>query len=229
MTLNLRKEWIVAAVTMALLGCLLLTSGCHMLSDEEVVVIREGQTNFVEQISYATNVTTEVVTNDAGQNLVISYTNVVTATNLQPIILPPIFYTNTVISGTAEAGIRGAGRVAGAVGVPGAELASGALLGIAGLVVGWINRRGQRKALAALDESRKETDGLQKAKGMLEDGVAVLTQNIDHLRGEALKIPGYQQHDATVMKAIKAAQRLVGAHTLIDQTRKSGRVLNDKV
>ena len=87
---------------------------------------------------------------------------------------------------------------------------------------------GKREALEQLGVIEDERNAIEKGKGIAEDAVAVLTQNIDTIRDAALAIPGYRQHDENVMKAVKAAQKLVGVHGTIDGMRKSDRVLNNK-
>ena len=206
--------------------------GCGLLKraaiTEEVEVLRPAQTNWVEQIAYSTNVVSDVITNAAGEQLVLSHTNIVTTTNLQPIILPAVLFTNKVMSATADKGLRATGRVASNLGVPFADAIAGGLAGIAGLVFGWMNRRKKREALEALDGERADKDGIARSRGMAEDAVAVLTQNIDTIREAAMSVPGYEKHDEKVMRAIKAAQKLVNVHGKIDEVRKSTRVLNDK-
>ena len=215
-----------------MLGVALMGSGCGLVKrtvvSDEVEVLRPAETNWVEQIARNTNVVTDVVTNMAGERLVLSHTNVVTVTNLQPIIMPPVLFTNKVMSGMADKGLRGAGMVASNLGVPFADAITGGLVGVAGLVFGWVNRRRKREALERLGVIEDEKNGIEQAKGMAEDAVAVLTQNIDTLRDAARNVPGYDQHDQQIMRAIKAAQKLVNAHGTIDRVRKSNRILNEK-
>ena len=136
--------------------------------------------------------------------------------------------TNKTLGEGLEKTITGVGRVASAVGVPFArEIAEGISVAAA-IVFGFGNRRRRRKAEAERDGETDRASTFERARNIAEDAVAVLVQNVDTVRESALQIPGYREHDASVMKAIKAAQKLLNVHSVIEGTRKSPRVLNDK-
>mgnify|MGYP003636233035 CR=1 FL=1 len=208
-----------------LIGC---KSGGGFAVAEGVQIIRPAQTNIVEVVTLQTNQVATTITNATGEVYARIGLDVVSITNLQPIITPALIVTNKTLGEGLEKTITGVGRVASAVGVPFArEIAEGISVAAA-IVFGFGNRRRRRKAEAERDGETDRASTFERARNIAEDAVAVLVQNVDTVRESALQIPGYREHDASVMKAIKAAQKLLNVHSVIEGTRKSPRVLNDK-
>ena len=215
-----------------ILPALLLLTACQSAQDfattETVQVLRPSSTNIVEIVTLHTNQVATTATNSTGEIYVAIGLGVVAVTNLQPIITPSLIVTNLSLSSGVSNGIQGAGKLASNLGVPFADAISGGLVAIAGLVFGWRNRRARRRAEADRDGTSSQLGAAERALGMAKDATAAVVDSFDTLRDAALKVPGYREHDATVMKLVKKAQALTGTRSEIDSIRRSPRIENGK-
>ena len=236
-------------ITATLLAAALLTvGGCSALKpklvDEDVQILRPAQTNQVALVSVSTNVVklhdvvTDVVTNANGRPMVLSVTNVTYATNLatvtnyHTVIVPEIAVTNQSLSGSSQAIINGAQRVAGATGIP----FLGEIIGLLGAgasgFLTWTNRRNKRKALdamAAAEGKQMEVNSLEKARRVAQDSVYVLSSGIDEVLAVARQLDGFTpKHEEQIKVNLQRAQKLLNVHDHIAKARKSGRLDNGK-
>lgn len=195
------------AASCLLLGVLgLLFAGC---ATSAPTVLRPAQTNRVRLLVTNSVPTTTFMTNTlaAGGSEVVSVTNLVTrvVTNVVEVVTPAVTYQEVKLPPLLTGAVQAAGAVAP---VPWAGGAASLLVGLGGIVVGWVNKRRRDKALGeAVD---------------WKDTAATLVGNVETLRLAALKLPAYTpQMDANVMRAIKTAQSLAGVkgkvHELVEQ------------
>jgi hypothetical protein len=119
-------------------------------------------------------------------------------TNLQQIILPPVYYTNLSLGSGAATAITTAGDLAP---VPWAGLAGQIATGAAGIAFGIVNLFAKRKALKEAGEAQRNAEDFKTA-------TEVLVHNVETVRQEALKLPGYSpQVDKRVMAVITGVQK----------------------
>ena len=217
----------IATLSAALLiGC---GSPKQLFIKETVEELRPAQTNMVEMVSVSTNVISDVVTNAAGRQMVLSVTNRVATTNYHQVVIPPILFTNRAFSDTLNGGVKGAGRVASNLGVPFADAIAGGLVALGGVVFGFLNRRGKRRALAELEGEKQERSKVEQLKAVADDAVATLTLNIDNVLETARTVPGFTiEHESQVKRVLRQAQKLTGVHDMVEATRRSNRIENGK-
>lgn len=180
--------------------CVLLT-GCGTMGD---LLIRPGA---VEQLRPAqTNYVTLVVTNTVeGQQFV--------TTNLQPVILPALWFTNKELTTIASSTIQAAGVGGVAAGIPFSPIIANALLAVIGIALAWINARNRRKLLAE-QSGHAET---AQALALAEDVGKTLVVNLEQLRKTALSIPGYTPAiDNQVMTVIQQVQEAAGVKSAVN-------------
>jgi hypothetical protein len=183
------------------------------------VILRPAQTNdvalrvtnSVPQLTQTEVVRTELNPVPGGPELRI--TNTVTLTNLVlrvetnviRVIIPEVAYTNVSLSPVLTTGVQVAGELAP---VPWAGAASGIFGVLSGGIIAWINNSRRKKAL---DEAYT-----------WEETAGVLVDNVEAVRKEALKLPGYTKElDAKVVRGLEVAQRVAGVkdrvHTLVEE------------
>lgn len=194
-----------------------LLTGCSTLIKREPVEIVPARTNVVQVVT--TNTVTQEVwrtntvqvaaqrTNELGIVLppVFSLQPVrelvstqMLQTNLQNIILPAVYYTNLSLGSGVATTIQTAGDLAP---VPWGGLVAQALTGLAGIIFGGVNLVHKRKAI-------KEAGEAQQNAADFKTAAEVLVQNVETVRQEALKLPGYSpQTDKRVMAVITGMQK----------------------
>lgn len=189
----------------------ILIAGC---ASERVVVRRASTndvpilvTNAVPQVTQSEVVRTEL--NPVPGLPEIRTTNLVTLTNLVSrietnfvrVIVPEIAYTNVSLAPAVNTGVQVAGAVAP---VPWAGAAAGIFGTVASGIFALINNRRRKEALAAAGVAQSDADSWQETAG-------VLVENIEAVRKEALKIPGYtKETDARVVRILELAQAAAG-------------------
>jgi hypothetical protein len=189
----------LALTALLLAGC--ATSAPTVLRPASTNTVRLLVTNSVPVVSFTDSV------DAAGHTNVVAATNLVTrvVTNVVEVVTPAVTYQEVKLPPLLTGAVQAAGAVAP---VPWAGGAASLLVGAAGIVVGWVNKRRRDKALGeAVD---------------WKDTAATLVGNVETLRLAALKLPAYTpQMDANVMRAIKTAQSLAGVkakvHELVEQ------------
>ncbi len=194
----MKKTLLLCAIgaSVALLsGC--AGSGNLLLSPGKVDVLRPAQTNLVAI----------VVTNLAPDGL----PQVVT--NLQPIILPAITYTNMELSAVASGTIKAAGVAGGLAGVPFSGAIAQGLLAVISLALSWLAVRAKRKLQAEIDGHAETSESLAVA----QDVAKTLVLNLETLRKTALTIPGYTADvDNKVMTVIQQVQEAAGVKGVVN-------------
>lgn len=192
------------------------------------IIIRESVTNYFTRVQ--TNSFTNVVT--VTNEVVVTKTNEATGavvtvvqptvevkptvfttltTNFETLVVPPVFYNTLAWSDTGKQAIDGVGLAASATGMPGAGLVAPLVTALGGLVFGFMNRRGKKKAEAQLAGSVEAHSATSDALLIARDAAGTLVENFEELRKVALAIPGYTKDvDAKVMQAVQFAQLAAG-------------------
>ena len=201
---------------LSLLALLALSTGCSMLKRTAVEIVpartnivQVVTTNIVQREVWTTN-TVQVATQRTNELGVVLppvwhlqpvrdlVSTQVLQTNLQTIVLPPVYYTNLALSDSMTGAIHTAGDLAP---VPWGGLAGQALTGLAGIVFGVVNLLGRRKAIKAAGEAQQNANDFKRA-------AEVVVQNVEAVRQAALKTPGYTPAlDRNVMRGIQAVQK----------------------
>lgn len=196
----------------------ILISGCA----SERIVLRQAQTNDVPvlatnsapQVSQVAIVRTELNPIPGGPE--IKATNFVTVTNFVPVvttnilrvITPEVAYTNLSMNPVANAAVQVGGAVAP---VPWAGAAAGIFGTVFSGILALVNNNRRKAALAAAGEAQSESDSWQQT-------AATLVENIELVRKEALKIPGYtKETDAKIVRALQLAQAAAGVKPRVIQ------------
>jgi hypothetical protein len=143
-------------------------------------------------------------------------------TNIVPVILPAVYFTNQVLAPSVTSAIQGAGQIAGTAGIPWTQTAAGALVAAAGLFVTWNNRRQKQSLLDQLADHQEQLTAADEALQTAQTVAGTLVDNFESLRKVALTIPGYTPDlDHKVMDAVKTVQALAGVksdiHDLVEQ------------
>lgn len=204
----------------------LLTSGCSTFwVNREPVEVSPARTNTVNVVT--TNVVTQEIwktntvqvapqrTNELGVVLPPVFqllpvkellTSTVLQTNVQQIILPAVYYTNLSLGNGLATTIRTAGDLAP---VPWGGFAGELITGAAGMAFGLVNLFSKRKALKEAGKAQRNAEDFKTA-------AEVLVTNVEHIRKEALKLPGYSPRlDKQVMATITGVQKAAGVIELI--------------
>lgn len=193
------------------------------------------QTNAVAVTNYTTNIVILSVakTNDAGvvtpavvQPTVvplITVSAVVTAsTNF--VITPGIYQTNYAVDPMVETVVKGAGAAAAPFtgGISG--MAAGGLLVLSHLVMGFLNRRNQKKAQAALNGEEDAHSVTTEVLADAQTAVSTLVANIADINSAVSHVyPNYTQAGAggapsicdRVMQNVQRVQQLAGIHDVV--------------
>lgn len=203
----MKKTNILSSLSICALAAgasLALLTGCQHTR----TVVRAAQTNTVPVVtSNAVPVVTESAVVRTALNPIagepeLRFTNVVTVTNIAwktetnflRVITPEVAYTNVSLNPAVATAVQVGGEFAP---VPWANTAVSIFGIVSGGVFGWINNR-RRKA--ALGEAQT-----------WQDTATVLVQNVEAVRKEAMKIPGYTPEiDLKVIRGLEAAQRIAG-------------------
>jgi hypothetical protein len=196
----------------------ILISGCA----SERIVLRHAQTNDVPvlatntapQVSQVAIVRTELNPIPGGPEILA--TNFVTVTNFVPVvttnilrvITPEVAYTNLSMNPVANAAVQVGGAVAP---VPWAGAAAGIFGTVFSGILALVNNSRRKAALAAAGEAQSESESWQETAG-------TLVENIELVRKEALKIPGYtKETDAKIVRALQLAQAAAGVKSRVIQ------------
>ena len=127
-------------------------------------------------------------------------------TNLQQVILPAIYYTNLSLGEGLSTTIKTAGNLAP---VPWGGFGGELVTGAAGVIFGLVNLFHKRKALKEAGQAQRNAEDFKTA-------AEVLVSNVEHIRKEALKLPGYSPRvDKQVMATIVGVQKAAGVVGLI--------------
>jgi hypothetical protein len=129
-------------------------------------------------------------------------------TNLQTgQVTPAVMFTNQAIAPWIENTLRNLDTGASAAGLPWAHTATTAALGLAGLVLGWKNRKARQSLATAYENTDKTWEALEHQKSVAE----TLVDNFETLREAALTVPGYAEIDHKIMTAVQLAQVKAGS------------------
>lgn len=229
------ESLLAAGTFLAVLVFLLMAcSGCSslpgMVTKSEVVTVRPAGTNTVATVAtnfiLTTNIVSELVTNATGTVAELLTPQItLTAqvfTNITHVVTPAVTVTNYELGDNFTKVVSGAGRVASNFGIPFADAATSALVAVAGVVFGFFNQRRARQALALADNKTEELTQTQSALVAARDVGTALVANFEQLRAAALKVPGYKEHDAAVMRGVQQLQRAMGVkdtvESIVDET-----------
>lgn len=216
-----------------LAGVLFTAPGCkaveQFLVKRQTVELRPAQTNQVDVVSTNLAAVVEqkvetVVIKPAEQKPdgtfvpAVIDTRTVYATNFVPtlvtnrveVVTPAVTYEERTLNPTA---VQGAERVASMTGVPWLDTGVTALGGLGTIFFAWLNRRNKEKAVRLADGITEKESALKQAQVVGE----VLVENFEELRKAALKVPGYVEHDAKVMRTVQQIQAAMGVKGKIAQ------------
>jgi len=214
---------------LALAVCALAFTGCgtvkSLFTKREVVTVRPAQTNNIVTVATnwtaTTNAVTVLATNAAGVVTAATQPQVILTaqiiTNVTSVVTPAVTVTNITLADGAAASVQTAGRVASNFGIPFADAAGAALVAVGGVIFGFLNRRKARAALTAADAATEAHSATKNALATAEDVGLALVANIEQIRTAALKVPGYAEHDATVMKGVQLLQQTMGVKPAVEK------------
>jgi hypothetical protein len=205
---------------------LLLCAGCSSFgitrTPVELVpartnVIQVVTTNVIQREVWSTN-TVQVApqrTNDAGITLPPLFSlqpvrdlvaTQILQTNLQPVITPPVWFTNLALSDGVTTAIQTAGDLAP---VPWGGILGQGVTAIAGVAFGVMNWFGRRKALKQAGEAQTTAD-------TFKDATKATVLGFEELRKIALRVPGYtEEMDKNIMRVVTGIQVAAGVQPVV--------------
>lgn len=127
-------------------------------------------------------------------------------TNLQPVIIPPVWFTNLAMGDGLTTAIQTAGDLAP---VPWGGLLGQGVTAVAGAGLAFYNWLGRRRALKAAGEAQTTAQTFQ-------DATKATVLGLEELRKVALKVPGYTPEiDQNVMRVVTGIQVAAGVQPVV--------------